>query len=69
MNANFAVNNIGNKKYRSHSQHFPDGVARVPLYERSREFRTTASKIRCFEAMPSEGSFRRHRLKMRHTQI
>lgn len=38
MNVNFAVNNIGNKKYRSHSQRFPDGVARVPFYERGREF-------------------------------
>lgn len=38
MNVNFAVNNIGNKKYRSHSQRFPDGVARVPFYELGREF-------------------------------
>lgn len=38
LNVNFAVNNIGNKAYRSHSQRFPDGVGRIPYYERGREF-------------------------------
>lgn len=38
FNVNFAVNNVGNKKYRSHSQRYPDGVGRVPFYERGREF-------------------------------
>ena len=38
LNVNFAVNNIGNKQYRSHSQRFPDGNGRVPFYERGREF-------------------------------
>ena len=38
MNVNFAVNNIGNKQYRSHSQRFPDGNGRTPFYERGREF-------------------------------
>lgn len=38
MNVNFAVNNVGNKTFRSHSQRFPDGEARIPFYERGREF-------------------------------
>ncbi|MFC5920579.1 TonB-dependent receptor domain-containing protein [Neisseria weixii] len=38
MNVNFAVNNVTDKKFRSHSQHFPDGEQRVPFYERGREF-------------------------------
>lgn len=38
LNVNFAVNNIGNKQYRSHSQRFPDGNGRTPFYERGREF-------------------------------
>ena len=37
-NVNFAINNIGNKQYRSHSQRFPDGNGRTPFYERGREF-------------------------------
>ncbi|WP_165089049.1 TonB-dependent receptor plug domain-containing protein [Neisseria yangbaofengii] len=38
FNVNFAVNNILDKKYRSHSQRFANGVARTPFYERGREF-------------------------------
>ena len=37
-NINFAVNNVGNKRYRGHSQRFPDGNGRIPFYERGREF-------------------------------
>ncbi|MEG9488203.1 TonB-dependent receptor domain-containing protein [Mannheimia indoligenes] len=39
MNVNFAVNNIGNRKYYSHAQRSGGGTARAALYAAGREFR------------------------------
>ena len=38
FNINASVNNIGNKKYRSHGQRFSDDPTRISFYERGREY-------------------------------